>query len=215
MLSFWPQTPNCFLRSREEDYVSALIFSAGFGLSVAGTIACVLRPCDKLIAQVAAVSYSAAMALMMAMAVAYYISWGSWVRRRLRRPLKIMALVCSTAACSTICFGSGAPDLLAGALTLFVTVLALWAMLKSDITALTDSTAGLMWTIAFMISNILFAVVQLEYANLSIFVATIVLLVLGAIMYCAVYHKWYHTIWHAFLIAAACMHYASVWQHLM
>jgi predicted membrane channel-forming protein YqfA (hemolysin III family) len=215
MLSSWPKIANCYLRSREEDCASALILSVGFGLAVAGTIACAMRPCNNLIARLAAVSYPATMAFMMAMAAVYYISWGSWIRRRLRQPLRITALACGIAACSPICFGSGAPSLIAVALMLSVTGLALWAALKSDVTAPTDSTAGLMWTIAFMISNVLFAVVRLEYASWSIFAGSITLLVLGAIMYCMTYRRWYHAAWHVFLIAASCAHYASVWQHLM
>ncbi len=215
MLSSWPKITNCYLRSREEDYASALILSVGFGLAVAGTIACALRPCDNLITQAAAVFYPATMALMMAMAVAYYVSWGSWVRRRLRQPLRVMVLVCGTAACFPICLGSGAPDLIAGSLVLSVSGISLWAAFKSDVTAPTGSTAGLLWTIAFMILNVLFAVIRFEHTSWSIFAGPVVLLALGAIMYCMTYRQWYHTIWHAFLIAAACAHYASVWQHLM
>ena len=215
MLQRWLPIANCYLRSREEDYVSALILSVGLGLSAAGTIACALRPCGDLIAHIAAVSYPATVALMSALAIVYYVGWGSWIRRRLRQPLRSMALLCCIGACAPISLGSGAPELLGGVLMLFLCAISLWAALKRKVTSPTGSTAGLIWTVAFMIASVLFVVVRWEYISWSIFAAPGALLSLGVIAYCIPYRPWAHAVWHVFMIAAACTHYAVVWQHLM
>jgi len=210
MLQRWLRTPSGYLRSQGEDYISSLLLSAGFGLTVAGTIALALKASRDPVAQVAGVAHCGAVSLVLAIATVYYAGWGTWVRRRVRGAVRTGTLACCASGCVPVILGSDAHLVLGSAASLAILALALWAARGQP--ASQDSTLGLVWPAALMLAATALVAVYAGHTSPWELAAPWFLIALGGVAYVLPHRPWSHVAWHLLALSAIVAHYVTVWR---
>lgn len=154
------------------------------------------------------------LSVTLATAVIYYAAWGTWIRRRLRKPLYSLALLCSVSVCSSALFGSHMNPAIAGISTVGCLLLVAWFVWKRLVrdTPGWDRNSALIHAALLCFSLCVCTVVG--HLEPSIFILPVGLFSLGATTCILPYRSWLHVIWHAMAIAAASTYYSVLWQHL-
>lgn len=212
MLQQWPPLANRYLRKREEDYVSALCLSTGLGLSIAGLIALCLLGISNPLLHVPCIMHSALCVLSLIVAVLYYSSWGTWIRRRLRKPLHSLVTLCVTSAAISSFFASGIPSIFSIAGSFVVGFLALQFVWNRLVRDSQEHDRNEFWFQALIVTSS--TLIGMHVGRSWTDLVPTLLLAVGSIAYAIPYRPWLHAIWHVFAIAATIAHYIVMWQSL-
>ena len=212
MLQRWLQTPSSYLRSQEEDYVSSLVLSAGFGLMLAGTIALALKASHDSVAHVAGIAHCGAVSLVLAIATVYYAGWGTWVRRRIRTTLRVGTLVCFASSCVPVLPGSDMHLELSSATSLAILALALRTVRLQPSSDSQDNMFRFVWPASLMLIATTFTTIYFGHTNPQELAVPVSLITLGGIAYVLPYRVWSHMTWHILALSALVAHYITVWR---
>lgn len=212
MLQQWPPLANRFLRKREEDYVSALCLSTGLGLSIAGLVALCLLGISNPLMHVPCIVHSALCTLSLVVAVLYYSLWGTWVRRRLRKPLHGLVISCTTSAAIVDFFTLDSPSIFSIIGSFVIGFLALQFIWNRLIRDSQEHDRNEFWLHSLIVVASLLAGAQAAMSWTDLI--PIALFTIGSIAYAISYRPWAHVVWHIFAIAAAIAHYSVMWQSL-
>lgn len=183
-------------------------------MSIAGTIALAMRESHDPIAQWSGVTLFTIITLTLLVSTMYYAGWGSWIRRRVRHVLRVMALLCCAMAWTPILLAVNLDPLMCCVNVICNLFLIGWVVKNKLPTIDLTGTLWPVWMSFMTLANS--ACVAMLYTNIDHTALAVpsVLLACGGLMFIFSHKQWLHVVWHIFMLAACIAHYVITWYYL-